>query len=233
MEIGCCEALRSLFVFRAGPHPLQQRGTVIFRRRYRPIRRVRRQNVNETIRAREVRVVFPDGQTGVMSTSEGIRRAKDMGLDLVLVSPTAQPPVAKVIDYGEYSYLEKKKRNDAKKKQHRIEVKEVKFRPNTDQHDYDFKKNHAVRFLKDGNKVKATVFFRGREITHADIGERLLRVLAGDVEEFGTPETQPRIEGRTMSMMIGPLKSGKQSGKKPPQPPPAAPEGGAPSQVRP
>lgn len=168
-----------------------------------------------------------------MPTSEGIRRAKDLGLDLVLVSPTAQPPVAKVIDYGEYSYLEKKKRNDAKKKQHRIEVKEVKFRPNTDQHDYDFKKNHAVRFLKDGNKVKATVFFRGREITHADIGERLLRVLAGDVEEFGTPETQPRIEGRTMSMMIGPLKAGKQSGKKPPQPPPTVPEGGAPSQAQP
>ena len=90
-----------------------------------------------------------------------------------------------------------------------------------------------MRFLKDGNKVKATVFFRGREITHADIGERLLRVLAGDVEEFGTPETQPRIEGRTMSMMIGPLKAGKQSGKKPPQPPPAVPEGGAPSQAQP
>ena len=177
--------------------------------------------------------MFPDGQTAVMPTSEGIRRAKDMGLDLVLVSPTAQPPVAKVIDYGEYSYLEKKKRSDAKKKQHRIEVKEVKFRPNTDQHDYDFKKNHALRFLKEGNKVKATVFFRGREITHADIGERLLRVLAGDVSEFGTPETQPRIEGRTMSMMIGPLKSGKQSSKKPAASPPGVPERPRPSGYRP
>ena len=168
--------------------------------------------MNETIRAREVRIVFPDGQTTVMSTNEGIRRAKELGLDLVLVSPNAQPPVAKVIDYGEFSYLEKKKNNEAKKKQHRIEVKEVKFRPNTDQHDYAFKRNHAIRFLKDGNKVKATIFFRGREITHANIGERILRELADDVSEFGNPETQPRIEGRTMSMMIGPRKVAK-SGK--------------------
>ena len=176
--------------------------------------------------------MFPDGQTAVMPTSDGIRRAKEMGLDLVLVSATAQPPVAKVIDYGEHSYLEKKKRNDAKKKQHRIEVKEVKFRPNTDQHDYDFKKNHAVRFLKEGNKVKATVFFRGREITHADIGERLLHGLAGDISEFGTPETQPRIEGRTMSMMIGPLRPGKQSSKKQAQAPPAVAEGAGLSRVQ-
>ncbi len=172
-------------------------------------------------------MVFPDGQTRVMATYDGVRRAKEMGLDLVLVSPNAQPPVAKVIDYGEYSYLEKKKRNEAKKKQHRIEVKEVKFRPNTDQHDYDFKKNHAIRFLKDGNKVKATIFFRGREITHADIGERILHTLVTDVGEFGNPETQPRIEGRTMSMMIGPRKVPKRpprepsglSAASPPQPP--------------
>ena len=144
-----------------------------------------------------------------MPTSEGIRQAKQVGLDLVLVSPTARPPVAKIIDYGEYSYLEKKKKNEAKKKQHRIEVKEVKFRPNTDQHDYDFKKNHALRFLEEGNKVKATVFFRGREITHPKIGERILRELADDVSELGNPETQPRMEGRTMTMMIGPRKSPK------------------------
>lgn len=183
--------------------------------------------MNETIRAREVRVVFPDGQTRVMSTNEGIRRAKELGLDLVLVSPTAQPPVAKVIDYGEYSYLEKKKKNEAKKKQHRIEVKEVKFRPNTDQHDYEFKKNHAVRFLKEGNKVKATIFFRGREITHANIGERILRDLAEDLDEFGSPETRPRIEGRTMTMMIGPKKNPTKQGKVPaedvPRPPGATP----------
>ncbi len=191
------------------PATTASEGDSIFRKRYRPIRRVRRQNVNETIPVREVRVVFPDGRTQVMPTSEGIRQAKSMGLDLVLVSPTAQPPVAKVIDYGEYSYIEKKKKNEAKKKQHRIEVKEVKFRPNTDQHDYEFKKNHAIRFLQEGNKVKATVFFRGREITHANIGERILSELADDVAELGSPESRPRIEGRTMSMMIGPRKAVK------------------------
>ncbi len=163
-------------------------------------------------------MVFPDGRTQVMPTTEGIRQAKAIGLDLVLVSPTAQPPVAKVIDYGEYSYIEKKKKNEAKKKQHRIEVKEVKFRPNTDQHDYEFKKNHALRFLQDGNKVKATVFFRGREITHANIGERILRELADDVSELGNPETQPRIEGRTMSMMIGPRKTPRPPKKQMEQP---------------
>ena len=154
-----------------------------------------------------MRVVFPNGQTIVMPTSEGIRRAREIGLDLVLVSANARPPVAKIIDYGEYSYLEKKKKNEAKKKQHRIEVKEVKFRPNTDRHDYDFKKNHALRFLREGNKVKATIFFRGREITHPKIGERILLELANDVSELGSPETRPRMEGRTMTMMIGPRKS--------------------------
>ena len=159
-------------------------------------------------------MVFPSGRTQVMPTSEGIRRAKEVGLDLVLVSPTARPPVAKIIDYGEYSYLEKKRKNEAKKKQHRIEVKEVKFRPNTDRHDYRFKKNHALRFLQEGNKVKATVFFRGREITHPRIGERILHTLAGDVAEVGNPETQPRIEGRTMTMMIGPRRTQKPPSRK-------------------
>jgi translation initiation factor IF-3 len=170
---------------------------------------VRRQNVNETIRAREVRVVFPDGKTEVMDTRDGVRAAKDLGLDLVLIAPTANPPVAKIIDYGEYTYLEKKKKNEAKKKQHRIEVKEVKFRPNTDDHDYEFKKNHAVRFLEEGNKVKGTVFFRGREITHPEIAEKLLRQLIVDVNEVGEPEGHPRMEGRTMHIMLGPKKKAK------------------------
>ena len=172
-----------------------------------------------------------------MPTSEGIRRAKELGQDLVVVSPTARPPVAKVIDYGEHSYLEKKKKNEAKKKQHRIEVKEVKFRPNTDQHDYEFKKNHARRFLKDGNKVKATIFFRGREITHPKIGERILIELAKDVSELGSPETNPRMEGRTMTMMIGPRRDSRPSRKqraarvrtpRPPAPRPPAPRPAAP-----
>ena len=153
-----------------------------------------------------MRVVFPDGTTEVLPTHVGIRKAKDMGLDLVVVAPTAQPPVAKVIDYGEYTYQEKKKKNEAKKKQHKIEVKEVKFRPNTDDHDYEFKKNHAVRFLDEGNKVKATVFFRGREVTHADLGEKLLMRLAQDVAEYGEVEGRPRLEGRIMHAIIGPKK---------------------------
>ena len=141
-----------------------------------------------------------------MPTPVGIQRAKALGLDLVLVSPSAEPPVCKVIDYGEYTYQEKKKKNEAKKKQHRIEIKEVKFRPNTDQHDYDFKKNHALRFLKDGNKVKATVFFRGREITHANLGEKLIFRLAGDLAELGNVEGRPRLEGRMMHVIIAPKK---------------------------
>ena len=142
----------------------------------------------------------------MLSTHEGIRQAKDIGLDLVLVSPTAQPPVCKVIDYGEYTYHEQKRKSEAKTKQHRIEVKEVKFRPNTDQHDYEFKKKHAQRFLEEGNKVKATVFFRGREITHANLGEKLIRRLAIDVEQLGEVEGRPRLEGRMMHVIIAPRK---------------------------
>ena len=142
----------------------------------------------------------------MLETRDAIRKAKAIGLDLVLVSPSARPPVCKVMDYGEFTYQEKKKKNEAKKKQHRIEVKEVKFRPNTDQHDYDFKKNHAVRFLEEGNKVKATVFFRGREITHANLGEKLIWRLAADLAELGDVEGRPRLEGRMMHVIIGPKK---------------------------
>ena len=116
-----------------------------------------RENVNEAIRVPEVRAVFPDGTVVVLPTQDAIRRAKELGLDLILVSPTAVPPVAKAMDYGQWQYENKKKQNEAKKKQHVIQVKELKFRPNTDDHDYDFKKNHALRFLKEGNRVKAVV----------------------------------------------------------------------------
>ena len=150
--------------------------------------------------------MFPDGVTEVLDTRDAIRKARAIGLDLVLVSPTARPPVCKVMDYGEYTYQEKKKKAEAKKKQHRIEVKEVKFRPNTDKHDYDFKKKHAVRFLEEGNKVKATVFFRGREITHANLGEKLIYRLAADLAELGDVEGRPRLEGRMMHVIIGPKK---------------------------
>ncbi|MBK9166641.1 MAG: translation initiation factor IF-3 [Bryobacterales bacterium] len=167
----------------------------------------RRENVNETIRAREVRAVFPDGETEVMPTAAALRKAQEMGLDLVVIAPTAVPPVAKAIDYGHYQYEQKKKAHEAKKKQHVVQVKEVKFRPNTDDHDYDFKKKHAIRFLQEGNRVKAVVQFRGREIAHTDLGRKLLMRFAEDLAQYGQVDGQPRLEGRAAHMIVSPLKS--------------------------
>lgn len=174
-----------------------------------------RENVNEAIRFREVRAVFPDGTTTVMSTSEAIARAKEIGLDLILIAPTAQPPVAKAMDYGQWQYEEKKKKNEAKKKQHVIQVKEVKFRPNTDDHDYNFKKNNAIRFLKEGNRVKALVQFRGREIAHSELGKRLLERLVADLAEVGQGEGGIRMEGRAALLLLSPVKAEKPKSEKP------------------
>ena len=132
-------------------------------------------NVNEAIRAREVRAVFPDGSVEIMATPAAVKKAQEMGLDLILIAPTAEPPVAKAMDYGQWQYENKKKQHEAKRKQHIIQVKELKFRPNTDDHDYDFKKNHAIRFLQEGNRVKAVVQFRGREIAHTGSGAKAAR----------------------------------------------------------
>lgn len=192
-----------------------------------PPRRPRiRENVNEAIRAREVRAVFPDGSVEIMPTLAAVRKAQELGLDLIVVSPTAEPPVAKAMDYGQWQYENKKKQHEAKKKQHVIQVKELKFRPNTDDHDYDFKKNHAIRFLKEGNRVKAVVQFRGREIAHVDLGKKLLIRFSDDIKEFGTIEGQPRLEGRNAHVIISPVKTatppkpaGKPDQPKPPQPP--------------
>src|SRR5258706_12620086 len=178
-------------------------------RKFPPRKQTRRENVNETIRAREVRAVFPDGETEIMPTAAALRKAQDMGLDLVLIAPTAVPPVAKAIDYGHYQYEQKKKLHEAKKKQHVVQVKELKFRPNTDDHDYEFKKNHAMRFLKEGNRVKAVVQFRGREIAHSDLGKKLLVRFAEDLAQFGAVESMPRMEGRNAHILISPSKSGK------------------------
>src|SRR5579875_1862386 len=173
-----------------------------------PPRRPRiRENVNEAIRAREVRAVFPDGTVEIMPTPLAVRKAQDLGLDLILIAPTAEPPVAKAMDYGQWQYEQKKKQHDAKKKQHVIQVKELKFRPNTDDHDYDFKKNHAIRFLKDGNRVKAVVQFRGREIAHVDLGKKLLLRFAEDLAGVGAIEGQPRLEGRNAHVIISPVKT--------------------------
>src|ERR1700710_2691453 len=171
-----------------------------------PRRSNRRENVNESIRAKEVRAVFPDGTAEVKPTSAALRRAQELGLDLVVVSPTAVPPVAKAIDYGHYQYELKKKQHDAKKKQHVVQVKELKFRPNTDDHDYDFKKNHAIRFLQEGNRVKALVQFRGREIAHTDLGGKLLMRFAEDLTGVGAIVEMPRLEGRSFHVLISPVK---------------------------
>lgn len=153
-----------------------------------------------------MRAVFPDGSVEVMPTPAAVRKAQDLGLDLILIAPTAEPPVAKAMDYGQWQYEQKKKQHETKKKQHVIQVKELKFRPNTDDHDYDFKKNHAIRFLKDGNRVKAVVQFRGREIAHVDLGKKLLLKFAHDLTGIGSIEGQPRLEGRNAHVLISPVK---------------------------
>src|SRR6266498_1067038 len=175
-------------------------------RNYPPRRQNRRENVNETIRVREVRAVFPDGTTEIMPTQAALKRAQELGLDLVLVAPEATPPVAKAIDYGHYQYDQKKKQHEAKKKQHVVQVKELKFRPNTDDHDYEFKKNHAIRFLQEGNRVKAVVQFRGREIAHTDLGKKLLTRFAEDLASYGQVEGMQRLEGRNAHILISPVK---------------------------
>ncbi len=198
-------------------------------RNFPPRRQNRRENVNESIRAREVRAVFPDGTTEVMPTAAALRRAQELGLDLVLVAPTAVPPVAKAVDFGHYQYEQKKKQHDAKKKQHVVQVKEVKFRPNTDDHDYDFKMKHAIRFLQEGNRVKAVVQFRGHEIAHADLGKKLLMRFAEDLSQHGSVEGVPRLEGRNAHILISPVKSSTAKAEKGEKPekaekPPATPQ---------
>lgn len=158
--------------------------------------------------------MFPDGSVAVMPTIDAIRRAQELGLDLILVSPTADPPVAKAMDYGQWQYENKKKQHDARKKQHVIQVKEVKFRPNTDDHDYEFKKNHAVRFLKEGNRVKALVQFRGREIAHVDLGQKLLLRFAKDLEGIGQMEGQMKLEGKSYHVILSPAKTAVAPGPK-------------------
>src|SRR5450631_3150065 len=201
-------------------------------RNFPPRRQNRRENVNESIRVREVRAVFPDGTTEVMPTSAALRKAQELGLDLVLIAPTAVPPVAKAIDFGQYQYEMKKKQHDAKKKQHVVQVKELKFRPNTDDHDYDFKKNHAIRFLQEGNRVKAVVQFRGREIAHTDLGRKLLLRFAEDLTTYGAVDGTPRMEGRNAHILLSPVKAvvkAEKTKEKPPsQPAPSSSASSAP-----
>ena len=142
-----------------------------------------------------------------MAPQEALKVAVERGLDLVEVAPTATPPVCRIMDYGKYLYQLNKKLHEAKKHQKNIVVKEVKFRPNTDEHDYEFKKNHALRFLEQGDKVKASVFFRGREIVHQAIGRALLERLITELAEVGTVENRAKMEGPNLIAIISPKKS--------------------------
>jgi len=162
--------------------------------------------VNEKIRAAEIRLIGADGDNvGVVSPERAMDMAEAAGLDLVEISPNANPPVCKIMDYGKYKYEQQKRESEARKKQKVIEVKEVKFRPNTDTHDYDVKMRNVLKFLEKGDKVKVTLRFRGREMAHQDLGRELLNRVAGDVKEVGKVENMPKMEGRQMIMIIGPV----------------------------
>ncbi len=141
-------------------------------------------------------------QLGIMAPAQALAVARQKGLDLVEISATASPPVCRIMDYGRYQYLEQKRARQARKHQKVIEVKEIKFRPKVDEHDYQFKKKHIERFLEEGDKVKATIFFRGREMAHPEIGRRILQRLVEDLAEVATPETMPRMEGNQMHTIL-------------------------------
>ncbi len=163
--------------------------------------------INERIRIPEVRVVMGTGENlGVLATREALQIARDQGLDLVEINPKASPPVCKIMDFGRYKYDQKKKAREAKRKASVIEVKEIKFRPRTDDHDFDHKIKRIRSFLEDNNKVKLTVRFRGREMAHQDIGRDLLYRVAKTVKELGQIVQEPASEGRAMSMLLAPLK---------------------------
>ena len=163
--------------------------------------------VNEQIRAKEVRIVNEGGST-VMPTRQALDMARSQGVDLVEISPNAQPPVCRIIDYSKFLYQQKKHAKEMKAKQVKVEVKEIRFGPQTDEHDYNFKLKHAKEFLDAGNKVRAYVFFRGRSILFKEQGEVLLLRFANDLEEYGKVEQMPALEGKKMFLYIAPKKTG-------------------------
>lgn len=163
--------------------------------------------VNEQIRVREVRIVG-DGGSEVVSTKQALDMAHQQGVDLVEISPNANPPVCRLIDYSKFLYQQKKHQKEMKAKQVKVEVKEIRFGPQTDEHDYNFKLKHAKEFLEDGNKVRAYVFFRGRSILFKEQGEVLLLRFANDLEEYAKVEQLPRLEGKKMFLFLSPKKAG-------------------------
>lgn len=164
--------------------------------------------INRRIRAREVRVIDPDGQQlGIMPPDMAIAKALDLGLDLVEVSPESRPPVCRIMDYGKFKYAQKKKTAEAKKHQTNSTLKEVKFRPKIENHDYVFKVDNIKRFLNEGHKVKVTMMFRGREITRQDIARGIMQRIGEDVKGTGAVESFPKLEGRNMIMVVAPAKT--------------------------
>ena len=164
--------------------------------------------VNRRIRVREVRVIAEDGsQLGIIATDDALRRAEEKGLDLVEVQPMSRPPVCKIMDYGKFKYEQKRKASELKKKQTVVEVKEVKFRPKTGQHDFDTKVRHLREFIEEGNKARVTIMFRGREIVHPEIGQDILKKVAEAISDIGQVELGARMEGKQMFMIVAPGKA--------------------------
>lgn len=161
---------------------------------------------NEQIRAREVRVIGDDGeQLGILQRNEAMNIAREAGLDLVEVAPNSEPPVCRIMDYGRYRYEEQKKKQEAKKRQVIVQIKEIKLRPKTDEHDYQTKVTHIRRFIEGGDRCKVTIFFRGREIVHKDRGQTMLDRVIEDTKDIAKVESEARSEGRTLFMMLTPL----------------------------
>ncbi|MGI6409339.1 MAG: translation initiation factor IF-3 [Gammaproteobacteria bacterium] len=163
--------------------------------------------INENITAREVRLIGADGeQVGIVSIDEALAAADEAKLDLVEISPDAQPPVCRIMDYGKHLFERKKQQAQARKNQKQVQVKEVKFRPGTDVGDYQVKLRNLIRFLEDGDKAKVSLRFRGREMAHQDLGMELLQQVEKDLEEYGTVEQRPKMEGRQLIMVLAPKK---------------------------
>jgi len=163
--------------------------------------------INDRIRAPKCRLIGVDGsQLGIFAMSDALRIADDQGFDLVEIAPDADPPVCKIMDYGKFKYEQDIKAKQARKNQTKVEIKEIKFRPKIDKHDYETKKRHVVRFLDAGAKVKVTIMFRGREMAHPELGLNILERVAAELAEIAIIETQPKLEGRNMHMLLAPAK---------------------------
>ena len=176
------------------------------RRRFAPRQEAELHRINNKITSREVRLVIEGEEPQVLATADAIKLAEEQELDLVEISPNAVPPVCKILDYKKFLYNQKRKSKELKAKQSKIVIKEIRFGPNTDDHDFDFKLAHAKKFLEEGSKVKAYVFFRGRTIVFKDRGEILLLKFAQELSEIGTLESMPKLEGKRMIIMINPKK---------------------------